>query len=325
MTSFTEALFDQRLVAILRAAAPSPLVEVALALVDGGVRCLEITLPSPGSLDAVRELTSKLGDEVSVGMGTVLDAAEVGRAAEAGATFVVSPDHNPEVVAAATELGLGALPGAFTPTEIVAAWRGRPTAVKVFPGSVVGPEFLVDCNQAALEGYESVKHESVRLGASLHVADVGFWRESTDIFAPIQAHEAAQLHAGHFDALDPAIRDRLAWGAGIRETDLSSLRNRRAGFCSRMDALFETCELLVLPASPVTELRAGADHSQTRQRLLRYTTPISLAGLPTVTIPAAAGADAGAVQAVGRQGSDAALLEWSARIGRARRLSTEKH
>lgn len=142
MTSFTEALFEQRLVAILRAAAPSPLVEVALALVDGGVRCLEITLPSPGSLDAVRELTGKLGDEVSVGMGTVLDATEVRRAADAGATFVVSPDHNPEVVAAATGLGLGALPGAFTPTEIVAAWRGRPTAVKVFPGSVVGPEFF---------------------------------------------------------------------------------------------------------------------------------------------------------------------------------------
>ena len=142
MTSFTEALFEQRLVAILRASAPSPLVEVALALVDGGVRCLEITLPSPGSLAAVRKLTGKLGDEVSVGVGTVLSGAEVREAADAGAGFVVSPHHDPEVVAAATELGLGSLPGAFTPTEIVAAWRGRPTAVKVFPGSVVGPEFI---------------------------------------------------------------------------------------------------------------------------------------------------------------------------------------
>jgi 2-dehydro-3-deoxyphosphogluconate aldolase/(4S)-4-hydroxy-2-oxoglutarate aldolase len=142
MTSFTEALFEQRLVAILRASGPSPLVEVALALVDGGVRCLEITLPSPGSLAAVRELTGKLGDEVSIGVGTVLSAEEVRAAADAGAGFVVSPHHDPEVVAAATGLGLGSLPGAFTPTEIVAAWRGRPTAVKVFPGSVVGPEFF---------------------------------------------------------------------------------------------------------------------------------------------------------------------------------------
>jgi 2-dehydro-3-deoxyphosphogluconate aldolase / (4S)-4-hydroxy-2-oxoglutarate aldolase len=142
MTPFPELLFEQRLVAILRARTPAPLVEVAMALVDGGVRCLEITLPSPGSLDAVRELTGKLGDEVAVGMGTVLSAAEVRQAADAGASFVVSPDHNPEVVAAADELGLGSLPGAFTPTEIVAAWRGGPSAVKVFPASVLGPEFF---------------------------------------------------------------------------------------------------------------------------------------------------------------------------------------
>ncbi|HTF46485.1 MAG TPA: bifunctional 4-hydroxy-2-oxoglutarate aldolase/2-dehydro-3-deoxy-phosphogluconate aldolase [Pseudonocardia sp.] len=142
MTPFPELLFEQRLVAILRARTPAPLVEVAMALVDGGVRCLEITLPSPGSLGAVRELTGKLGDEVAVGMGTVLSAAEVRQAADAGAGFVVSPDHNPEVVAAADELGLGSLPGAFTPTEIVAAWRGRPSAVKVFPASVLGPEFF---------------------------------------------------------------------------------------------------------------------------------------------------------------------------------------
>jgi Asp-tRNA(Asn)/Glu-tRNA(Gln) amidotransferase A subunit family amidase len=190
--------------------------------------------------------------------------------------------------------------------------------------AVAGPEFLFDCEQAVLEGYDSVKSEMERLGASLQEADVSFWRESTEIFAPIQAHEAAELHAGRFDAFEPAIRDRLAWGADIAEAELSSLRNRRAAFCTRMDQLFKTCELLVLPAAPLTELRAGADHSQTRQRLLRYTTPISLAGLPTVTIPAAAGVDAGAVQAAARQGSDAALLEWSARIGRARRLPVGK-
>ena len=191
--------------------------------------------------------------------------------------------------------------------------------------AVVGPEFLVDCEQAVLEGYESVKSEMERLGASLQEADVSFCRESTEIFAPIQAHEAAELHAGRFDAFEPAIRDRLAWGAGIAEAELSSLRNRRAAFCARMQELFQTCELLVLPASPVAELRAGADHSQTRQRLLRYTTPVSLAGLSTVTIPAAAGVDLGGVQAVARQGSDAALLEWSARIGRARRQAAEEH
>lgn len=189
--------------------------------------------------------------------------------------------------------------------------------------AVVGQGFLSDCERAVLEGYESVQQEMERCGALLQEADVGFWRESTDIFAPIQAREAATLHAGHFDAFEPAIRDRLTWGAGIREDELSSLRERRVAFCDRMDALFQTCDLLVLPASPVTALQVGADHFQTRLRLLRYTTPISLAGLPAVTIPAAAGIDAGGVQVVAKHGSDAALLEWSARIGRGRRLSVE--
>lgn len=142
MTPLVDILREHRLVAILRARGAGPLVDVALALAEAGVRCLEVTLPSPGSAAAVRELTAKLGDEVAVGMGTVLTAAEVGQAADAGARFVVSPDHNPEVVAAARELGLGSMPGAFSPTEIVAAWRGGPTAVKVFPASVLTPEYV---------------------------------------------------------------------------------------------------------------------------------------------------------------------------------------
>jgi Asp-tRNA(Asn)/Glu-tRNA(Gln) amidotransferase A subunit family amidase len=187
----------------------------------------------------------------------------------------------------------------------------------------VGPEFLFDCEPSVHEGYESVKQEMAACGASLLPIDVGFWRDSTEIFAPIQAHEAAQLHAGHFDAFEPAIRDRLAWGASINERELSSLRKRQSAFCAEMDALLARFDLLVLPASPVAQLHAGADHSQTRQRLLRYTTPISLVGSPTVTIPAPAGKGAGGVQVVAKQGSDAALLDWSALLGRARRRSAE--
>jgi 2-dehydro-3-deoxyphosphogluconate aldolase/(4S)-4-hydroxy-2-oxoglutarate aldolase len=142
MTSFVDTLLEHRLVAVLRARGAGPLVEVALTLAEAGVRCLEVTLPSPGSTQAVRELAGKLGDEVVVGMGTVLTADEVRQAADAGAAFVVAPDHNPEVVAAARELGLGSIPGAFSPTEIVAAWRGGPTAVKVFPASVLTPEYV---------------------------------------------------------------------------------------------------------------------------------------------------------------------------------------
>jgi Asp-tRNA(Asn)/Glu-tRNA(Gln) amidotransferase A subunit family amidase len=187
----------------------------------------------------------------------------------------------------------------------------------------VGAEFLADCEPRVLEGYEVTKQEIASLGARLSPLDVSFWHQAMEIFAPIQAHEAARLHAGHFAEFEPSIRDRLAWGASICDDEIVELRQRHRAFRAQVDAMLSPFDLLLLPASPVTKLSAGADHSQTRQRLLRYTTPISLAGLPAVTIPAAAGMDAGAVQAVARQGQDVALLEWSARIGRARRQSAE--
>ncbi|MBU3066544.1 bifunctional 4-hydroxy-2-oxoglutarate aldolase/2-dehydro-3-deoxy-phosphogluconate aldolase [Nocardia sp. NEAU-G5] len=142
MIAFEQALTEHRLVAILRAREPAPLVEAALALIEGGVRCLEITLPSPGSLPAVRMLADRAGSRVCLGVGTVLTASEVAAAADAGARFVVAPNFDPEVVAAATAAGLGSLPGAYTPTEIVAAWRAGATAVKLFPAATLGPEFV---------------------------------------------------------------------------------------------------------------------------------------------------------------------------------------
>jgi Asp-tRNA(Asn)/Glu-tRNA(Gln) amidotransferase A subunit family amidase len=144
-----------------------------------------------------------------------------------------------------------------------------------------------------------------------------------EIFAPIQAHEAAQVHRGHFAEFEPAIHERLAWGASISEDELLQLRTRRTEFCARMQTMLSGFDLLILPAVPVAKLAVGADHSQTRQRLLRYTTPASLAGLPAVTIPAASGVEAGGVQAVAAPGQDAALLAWTARLGHARRQSNE--
>jgi Asp-tRNA(Asn)/Glu-tRNA(Gln) amidotransferase A subunit family amidase len=189
----------------------------------------------------------------------------------------------------------------------------------------VGAEFLADCEPRVLQGYEVTKQEIASLGARLSRVDVSFWDQSMEIFGAIQAHEAARLHAGHFAEFEPAIRDRLTWGASISNRELLELRQRCGAFRTRMAAMLSPFDLLVLPASPVAKLSAGADHSQTRQKLLRYTTPISLAGWPAVTIPASVGIDAGGVQAVAAQGQDEALLEWSARIGRARRQSAEIH
>ncbi|TDE08086.1 bifunctional 4-hydroxy-2-oxoglutarate aldolase/2-dehydro-3-deoxy-phosphogluconate aldolase [Jiangella asiatica] len=135
-------LRDTGVMAILRARTADRFAEVSRTLVDAGITCLEITLTSPGAVDAIRAIRQELPDTVDVGAGTVTDAAQARAVVEAGAGFVVSPSVEPDVVAVAREAGIPAYPGAFTPTEVLAAWRAGASVVKLFPGSAVGPSYI---------------------------------------------------------------------------------------------------------------------------------------------------------------------------------------
>jgi Asp-tRNA(Asn)/Glu-tRNA(Gln) amidotransferase A subunit family amidase len=178
----------------------------------------------------------------------------------------------------------------------------------------IADSFLDDCDPAILSSFHGVVRELEALGLESRVLDPAFWRDSREIFAPIQASEAARLHAGHFDQFETAIRERLQWGASLTPEEIAALRKRHAGFCTRMDELFATHELILLPSTPVTRLEKGADHSQTRARLLRYTSPFSLSGVPVVAIPCAAGG----MQLAAPQHADESLLALAAQIGHAR-------
>ena len=188
---------------------------------------------------------------------------------------------------------------------------GQVTELKRF--AVVEDAFFSDCEPEILEGLRHTVHELEALGLSGTRIDMGWWAEAFEIFAPIQAWEAARIHAGHFDRIAPGIRDRLEWGASIGDAEITDLRRRHEAFRGRMDELLATHELLLLPATPVARLEAGGDHSKTRGRLLRYTTPFSLAGVPVVTIPCVAGG----VQMAAARGADQALLQVAARLGSA--------
>jgi 2-dehydro-3-deoxyphosphogluconate aldolase/(4S)-4-hydroxy-2-oxoglutarate aldolase len=126
-----------RVVAILRAGDSSRAEAVVDTLVEGGVRCLELTMTTPGALDVVERLAARLPAVVEVGMGTVLTAGEVD-----GARFVVSPSVVPAVIAAALRHGIASYPGALTPTEIHSAWTAGASAVKLFPAGSLGPGYL---------------------------------------------------------------------------------------------------------------------------------------------------------------------------------------
>ena len=184
--------------------------------------------------------------------------------------------------------------------------------------AVVEDGFLNDCEPEIAAGLRVVARELEALGFQGASIDTGWWAESFEIFAPIQAWEAARIHAGHFDRFEPSIRERLQWGARITAAEIDALRLRRANFNARMDELFATHQLLLLPASPTARLAAGADHSQTRVRLLRYTTPFSVAGVPIVTIPSTAGG----MQLAAARECDEALLQLAARLGARRKTAS---
>jgi aspartyl-tRNA(Asn)/glutamyl-tRNA(Gln) amidotransferase subunit A len=200
----------------------------------------------------------------------------------------------------------------FAPEESA---LGQPALGQPFARfGLIDESFLHDCEPEIVEALHAAAYELEMLGLRKSEFNPEWWAGAFEVFAPIQAWEAARIHAGHFDQFQPAIRERLEWGARITNSELAALRERHAAFNARMDDLFSAHELLLLPATPAARLPAGADHSQTRARLLRYTTAFSLAGVPVVTIPCAAGG----VQLAASRGSDERLLQLAARLGSQR-------
>lgn len=137
MTSLVSRL-HRPVVAVLRAIAPDRLVEVSELLVDAGIPAVELTLTTPGALEAIAALRASLGDAATIGAGTVRTVAQLEAAADAGAQFAVSQVTSLPVMAAARRRGLTFVPGALTPNEIVAAWDHGVELVKISPVGPVG-------------------------------------------------------------------------------------------------------------------------------------------------------------------------------------------
>ena len=149
--------------------------------------------------------------------------------------------------------------------------------------------FCLDASPDVLAAYAATQRLLTQSGATCVDFDPIGWNASTDIYAAIQAHEAFLIHRPHLDqllpTLEPRIADRLRWGASLTDPDIDSLRSRHAHFRAAIAQLLAQFDFLLVPVSPVTRLCAGDDFTHARPAILRYTTPFSLAGLPTVTLP----------------------------------------
>lgn len=128
-------------VAVVRLPDAAHVLRVVDAIRKGGVTAIEITMTTPGALQAIAEVARTM-DDVEIGVGSVLDAAGVRRAVDAGARYVVSPVYKRELIDAAHERGAPVMPGAYSPTEILEATEAGADVVKVFPSGVVGMPYF---------------------------------------------------------------------------------------------------------------------------------------------------------------------------------------
>ncbi|MFV0444144.1 MAG: bifunctional 4-hydroxy-2-oxoglutarate aldolase/2-dehydro-3-deoxy-phosphogluconate aldolase [Planctomycetaceae bacterium] len=137
-----QRVLDLGLVAIIRAPSGEQLVDVCRALLAGGIDVIEVTFTVPGILDILKEVRAALGDQILLGAGTVLDTESARAAILAGAEFLVTPTVNVGVIELCRRYDKLVMCGAFTPTEILAAWEAGADIVKVFPADVGGPAYL---------------------------------------------------------------------------------------------------------------------------------------------------------------------------------------
>lgn len=198
-------------IVIVRLPFAADLDRIATSAIAGGAGALEVTLNTPGALAWLRGAGERFGDRLLLGAGTVMSGDDARLALDAGARFLVSPHFDRDVVAAANEAGVIAMPAGFTPTEIVTAWRSGGDFIKVFPASTGGPRYIKDL-RAPLDTIplvptggvdETTAGDFIRAGA----AAVGLGASA------VNAHTVS---TGRFEEMAAAIQRMVAIVAAAR-------------------------------------------------------------------------------------------------------------
>lgn len=133
---------SRNLIAILRGLRPEEALDIGGALIEAGITKIEVPLNSPEPLKSIELLVKEFSDVAEFGAGTVLNEQQVGQVAATGATLIVSPNCDPEVIDATKALKLKSYPGVLTPSECFTALKHNADGLKVFPAFKMGIDGL---------------------------------------------------------------------------------------------------------------------------------------------------------------------------------------
>ena len=142
--SVEEVLPPRQPIAIIRLDDLTEVVQICRTLLNGGITILEFTLTNKKALETIAAMRSEFGEQLTIGTGTVLDTENARASIMSGAQFLVTPALLPEVIAVANKEQVPIACGAYTPTEILTAWRLGADLVKVFPAGQLGPGYIKD-------------------------------------------------------------------------------------------------------------------------------------------------------------------------------------
>ncbi|GHC18469.1 2-dehydro-3-deoxy-6-phosphogalactonate aldolase [Aidingimonas halophila] len=143
-TALASAMQDRPLVAILRGISPEEVEAVGDALVEAGFKMIEVPLNSPRPWQSLERLVKRMPEDVLVGAGTVLDVADVERLGSLGASLLITPNIDADIVEAGKAQELASFIGCMTPSEALMAARSGATALKLFPAARLGVGYFSD-------------------------------------------------------------------------------------------------------------------------------------------------------------------------------------
>ena len=203
--TITEDIEAHGVVAVIRMKEPDRLRAVIDALAAGGLRALEVTMTVPGAIDLIAQIAPTLPKGFLFGAGTVNDADTAARAIDAGARFIVSPVFRRSVIEACHTRDVPAMPGCYTPTEILDAWDAGADVVKVFPATTLGPGYLKDV-RAPLPQVKLMPTGGVT------VENAGDWIKAGAVAVGVGSAllDAPAIASGHYHVLEEKARRIVA-------------------------------------------------------------------------------------------------------------------